>query len=199
MNADGDLQLAITALAQGQVVVVPTDTVYGLAARPDRPEAVANVFELKGRERQKALPVLGADLDSLRDIVEFDERALTLANEFWPGPLMLVLSRRSGWEHDLGAGVNDSVAVRVPDSAETQRLLSSAGPLAVTSANRSGRRPAANVEEARALFEEEVAVFIDGGSSGGGVASTVVSLVGELSILRSGPIDADDLRQTLTP
>ena len=181
-------------------MVVPTDTVYGLAARPDRPEAVANVFELKGRERQKALPVLGADLDSLRDIVEFDERALTLANAFWPGPLTLVLSRRSGWDHDLGAGVNDSVAVRVPDSAVTQRLLISAGPLAVTSANRSGRRPAANVEEARALFEEEeVAVFIDGGSTGGGVASTVVSLVGELSILRSGPIDADDLRQTLTP
>ena len=199
MNAHDDLQRSITDLAQGQVVVIPTDTVYGLAARPDRPDAVARIFELKGRKRQKALPVLGADIDSLRAVVEFDDRARTLAKTFWPGPLTLVLSRRSGWDHDLGAGANDSVAVRVPDLADTKRLLSSSGPLAVTSANRSGRRPAANVDEARALFGEEVAVIVDGGSSGGGVASTVVSLVGELSVLRPGPIDEDELRQTLTP
>ena len=198
MNPDGDLERALTALAQGQVVVVPTDTVYGLAARPDQPDAVAKIFELKGRERQKALPVLGADLDSLHNIVEFDERALTIANAFWPGPLTLVLSRKSGWGYDLGAGTNDSVAVRLPDSAVTQRLLDSSGPLAVTSANRSGRRPAATAEEARVLFDEEVDVFVDGGSSAGGVASTVVSLVGELSVLRPGPIGEDELRQKLT-
>ena len=198
MRFDEELQGAVDALARGLVVVVPTDTVYGVAARPDLPDAIDRVFELKGRERRKALPVLGYDINSLRDVVDFDDRAALLAESFWPGPLTLVLARKVGWTHDVGGGTGDSVAVRVPAADETRELLRATGSLAVTSANRSGEPPLTTAAAARELFGDSVAVYLDGGPSRTGAASTVVSLVGELSILRAGPIDESELRQKLT-
>jgi L-threonylcarbamoyladenylate synthase len=185
-------------LARGQVVVVPTDTVYGLAARPDRPEAVTQIFELKGRSDNKPLPVLGASVESLTEVVSFDARVLLLAVRFWPGALTLVLPRAAGFTHDLGTDKRGSVAVRVPQSETMLDLLAVAGPLAVTSANRSGEPPALTVDDARRVFGDSVSSYVDGGSCSG-EPSTVVSLVGDLLVLRTGPISEDEIRQTLTP
>ena len=197
MDADA-LDRAAAALNEGLVVVLPTDTVYGVAARPDRVEGVEGIFTLKGRERDKALPVLGADVESLTSVVEFDDRAQALADRYWPGALTLVLKRAHGFTHDLGAGGTDSVAVRVPGAEVTRSLLATTGPLAVTSANPSGAPPALTVDEARAMFGDRVPVYVDGGPSPGGRASTVVSLVKDLSVLRPGPIAEEDLRRSLS-
>ena len=193
-----ELDRAAGALEQGSVVVVPTDTVYGVAVRPDVSGAVDALFALKGRARDKALPILGSDLESLGEVVVFDRRAVLLAGRYWPGPLTLVMPRAGDFDHDLGAGGSDSVAVRVPAFDVTRRLLELTGPLAVTSANPSGETPALTAGEANEMFGDRVGFYLDGGRSPGGRASTVVSLVGEFSVLRPGPLDEDELRQTLT-
>lgn len=198
MSGDEILDRAVGALDQGRIVVIPTDTVYGLAARPDAPGAVQKIFELKGRALDNALPVLGSDINSLKTVAEIEESALSLAGRYWPGPLTLVVRRRPWFTHDLGGGEDDSIAIRVPASEPARALLARTGPLAVTSANRSGDSPATTVDDAREVFGDAVSVYIDGGRAGKGVASTVVSLLGEPSVLRVGPISEEEIRQTLT-
>jgi tRNA threonylcarbamoyl adenosine modification protein (Sua5/YciO/YrdC/YwlC family) len=178
------LELA-QALEQGQVVGVPTDTVYGLAARPDRPDAIRRIFELKGRPLDRPLPVLGADRRSLGSVALFNAVADELARRFWPGPLTLVLTRAPGFDHDLGGGAQDTVAVRVPAHPQTRWLLAAAGPLAVTSANRSGEPPEVTAEGTQRLFDVPV---IDGGKAAG-EPSTIVDLTGEPRVLRIGALD----------
>jgi L-threonylcarbamoyladenylate synthase len=193
MNAHDD---ALAALRAGRLVVLPTDTVYGVAASPSQPEAIAAIFRVKGRPQDKPLPVLGADLEQLLSIAVFDERAERLAARFWPGPLTLVLPRAAGFDADLGGAGRDSVAVRVPASDVTRALLAEAGPLAVTSANLSGRPDPASVAEARTALGDAVAVYVDSGPAGG-LPSTVVSLLGEPEVLRIGALDAAELRAVL--
>lgn len=183
---------ALDSLASGNVIVVPTDTVYGLACLPHLPQAVRKIFELKGRPDAKPLPVLGDGLDSLRAVAEFDERATRLAREHWPGPLTLVLPRASRFAHDLGGDDNATVAVRVPRNETILELLASSGPLAVTSANRSGEVPATTIEEARSIFGDRPGAYIDGGTCRG-VPSTVLSLVGDPVVLREGSLSGGDL------
>lgn len=186
------LPAAIETLDRGEVIVIPTDTVYGLAARPDLASAVAAIFSIKHRARDQALPVLGADVDALRQVVEIDRRAAALGEAFWPGPLTLVLPRAAGFRHDLGGDDRDTVAVRVPALDTTLLLLAATGPLAVTSANRSGAPPAVTVEEARAALGDQVDVFIDGGRVGG-APSTVLDLVHGPRVLRQGALSGDEL------
>ncbi len=186
-----DLDAALRALDSGRPVVMPTDTVYGLAARPDRPSALTAIFDLKGRPANKPLPVLAATVDDLQGVVSPDGRARALAARFWPGPLTLVLPRAAGFRADLG-GEGSTVAVRVPACDIALRLLAAAGPLAVTSANRSGGRPAVTADEARRTFGSAVGAYLDAGR-GGGRASTVVSLgtgpSADPELLRDGPIE----------
>ena len=186
---------AVEALAEGRLVVLPTDTVYGIAARPDDPKAVAGIFTAKGRPESKPLPVLGSSLEALKSVAVFDERATGLAWELWPGPLTLVLPRAPGFDHDLG-GEDPNVAVRVPLSGVALELLDRAGPLAVTSANRSGEPNASTIEDAEEILGESVAVYLDAGPCEG-EPSTILSLVGsEPELLREGPISLarlDDL------
>ena len=191
------LDRALEELERGAVVVVPTDTVYGLAALPENPDAVQWVFELKRRPDHKALPVLAAAPRALEPIVRIDPAASTLAERFWPGPLTLVLPRAEGFDHDLGAGSASTVAVRVPAHDVALSLLEKTGPLAVTSANVSGEPPASTIAEARAAFGDAIPVYLDGGTCSGG-ASTVVSLEEGVSVLRPGPISEDEIRATLT-
>ena len=195
---DEVIRHAVDELARGLVVVVPTDTVYGLAALPDRPNAIKQIFSLKGRTDAKPLPVLGANVESLSEVVLLDERSRLLAERYWPGPLTIVLPRATGFAHDLGGHLEENVAVRVPKSETTLRLLRIAGPLAVTSANLSGGQPALTIDDARSVFSTAVTVYIDGGP-GAGESSTVISLVDELRVLRTGPIPEGQIRQTLTP
>jgi L-threonylcarbamoyladenylate synthase len=194
------IKRAVEALLAGHVVVIPTDTVYGIAALPEIPAAVQAVFRAKGRTEDKPLPVLAAAADDLTEVVVLDARVHKLAERFWPGPLTLVLPRASGFTHDIGGGGNvggderATVAVRVPDHAVALELLQATGPLAVTSANLSGHSPATTMAAARAAFRDVVEVGVDGGTCDG-LPSSVVSLVRDPELLRAGPITIGDIKK----
>ena len=192
-----DLSAALGALHAGRPIVIPTDTVYGLAARFDLPAAVAALFAAKGRPDEKALPVLGASREQLDAVATFAPDAERLATRFWPGPLTLVLPRTEGFSHDLGGEDADTVAVRVPANDTTLELLRMSGPLAVTSANLSGEPPCATVAEARSVLGENVAVYVDGGELRGS-PSTVVSLVNGIEVLRPGAVSEAEIASMLS-
>ena len=182
---------AVAALGRGQLVVMPTDTVYGVAGRLEV-HAIDALFALKQRSYDKPLPVLGADVDALSEIAQLDGRALALAEKYWPGPLTLVVRRAEGFGLPLGRGGEATVAVRVPAHPLALDLLTASGPVAVTSANRSGEAEAHSVEAAREVLGPIVSVYLDGGSCDG-LPSTVLSLVGTPSVLRSGSIPDAEL------
>jgi L-threonylcarbamoyladenylate synthase len=183
---------AILALRTGRLIVMPTDTVYGVAALPRAHGAVASIFEAKGRLEGKPIPVLGASIRDLQAVVRFNERAVRLAGRFWPGPLTLVLPRAPFFPHDIGGDDSSTVGVRVPDHDLALELLGRSGPLAVSSANRSGSPPATTVGEARTQLGGSIAVYLDGGDCSGDV-STVVSMTGEPEVLREGAVRADQI------
>jgi L-threonylcarbamoyladenylate synthase len=191
-----DLASAATALREGQLVVVPTDTVYGVAAHPGVEGAVGRLFWVKGRPIDKAIPILGASQDELAKLARFDERAALLVGEFWPGPLTLVLPRAGGFDLDLGGSETETVAVRIPDHPVTLDLLEQTGPLAVTSANLSGEPAATTFDAARAALGERVTVYLDAGETQG-MGSTVVSLVGDPLCLREGDLAFKDILAAL--
>ena len=194
----GPLGDAAAAAAGGELVVFPTDTVYGIGTRPDEPAATARVFEAKRRPRDLELPVLVATVMAARAVAVFDERAERLAAALWPGPLTLVLPRgadASGW--DLG-GDSTTVGVRAPHHPLALALLAETGPLAVTSANLSGRPPAKTCGELQELFGDAVAVYLCQEGSLDGVASTVIDLAhGPATIIREGSLPRDVLVQLL--
>ena len=191
------LEEAATALERGALVVIPTDTVYGLAAHLGHPDAIAAIFEAKGRPPEKPIPVLGASLSQLSDIAVFDERAHKLAARFWPGPLTLILPRAGGFTTDLGGDETRTVGVRVPKEPRVLELLGMTGPLAVTSANRSGEAEATSLEEARTALGDSVAAYVDGGRCVG-TPSTIVFLAGERRLLREGLIPSELVIQILS-
>ncbi len=174
------IEQAVRALERGELVVVPTETVYGLAADPERAGALDRIYAAKGRPEDKPIPRLAADVRQVeREGAELEPAARRLAERFWPGPLTLVVPARSG-----------PVGFRVPNHAVTRALLRRMGRvLAVTSANRSGERPARTAQEAAAALGDAVALVLDAGPSPGGVPSTVVSVAGgRVEILREGAI-----------
>jgi len=187
-----EVEAAAAALMRGEVVVIPTDTVYGIAASPSDTRAVDAIFAVKGRERAKALPVLGASREDLAAVASFDARAGHLAARFWPGPLTLVLPRAPSFTADLGGTDDATVAVRVPRHPLTLDILRRCGPLAVTSANRSGEPAPSTAEEARAALRGHDIVIVDGGA-GGSEPSTIVSLVDGFEVLREGALPLDVL------
>jgi L-threonylcarbamoyladenylate synthase len=186
---------ALEELRAGRPIVLPTETVYGVAARPTE-EGLKRLFGLKGRPGSKPIPILGPDVDTLSEAVELDDRARRIAGRFWPGPLTLILPRANGFELALGAGETPGVAVRVPGDELALEILTSTGNLAVTSANRSGAPPASTVAEARATFGEAVRVYVDGGARRGR-PSTLLSLLDGPRVLRPGPVSIDEVVSSL--
>jgi L-threonylcarbamoyladenylate synthase len=181
-------QAAAAAAEQGRLVVVPTDTVYGIAARLDRPAALASLFEAKARPPGLALPVLVADVDQARTLAALDERAEALAAAFWPGALTMVLARDRSLIAAIG-GDGTSVGIRVPHHPALALLLAETGPLATSSANISGRPTPDTIDEIHALFADAVAVYLDGGPANAGPPSTVVRLTdGTPVLLREGAV-----------
>jgi L-threonylcarbamoyladenylate synthase len=186
-----NIDAGIAALKRGELVVIPTDTVYGVAALPSIDGAAQRLIWVKGRPSDKAIPILGNTLADLEQIASFDARARSIAERFWPGALTLVLPRAKGFDTDLGGSDGETVAVRVPDHDVSRDLLGRTGPLAVTSANRSGEPAATSIEEARAALGDRVTVYLDGGTAGGS-GSTVVSLISEEPVcLREGDLPFD--------
>lgn len=189
----GALHRAAEALADGRVVAVPTDTVYGLAADPTQPEAVAELFALKGRPEDVPLPVLVAGPEQVAQVAgELEVAAAELAARFWPGPLTLVVPRRPGFMVDLGgpAAARQTVGVRRPDHPVVVALCELLGPLAVTSANLHGRRPATSAAEVVDVVAGSASpvLVLDAGTCDG-EPSTVVECRGPASrCLREGAL-----------
>jgi tRNA threonylcarbamoyl adenosine modification protein (Sua5/YciO/YrdC/YwlC family) len=169
---------------------MPTDTVYGVAADPFDLAAMDRLFAVKGRDPDNPIPILGASAEALATIAVIDGAAARAAEQHWPGGLTLVVPVAE----DVPAWIGDdrrTVAVRVPDHAVALDVLHATGPLAVTSANRSGQPPALTADEARLSLGYGVAVCLEG-ESGRGEASTVVDFCGsEPVVLRQGPVRFD--------
>jgi L-threonylcarbamoyladenylate synthase len=194
----GALRDAATAARAGELIVFPTDTVYGIGTRPDDPAATARLFEAKRRPRDLEFPILVATVEAARAVAAFDERAERLAAALWPGPLTLVLSRgadAAGW--DLG-GDPATVGVRAPHHPLALALLADTGPLAVTSANLSGTPPAETCDELQGLFADQVAVYLCQELPLAGAASTVLDLAhGPATIIREGSLTREALVELL--
>jgi tRNA threonylcarbamoyl adenosine modification protein (Sua5/YciO/YrdC/YwlC family) len=186
------LDEARAALSAGEVVAVPTDTVYGLAVDPRLLGAVGRVFALKRRPDDFALPVLIADVAEMARLAELTPAASRLASRYWPGALTLVLRRRAGVSFDLG-GDPLTIGLRCPAHGLMFELLRQSGPLAVTSANRHGEPPLHTAAEVAAHFGSGVVTVLDGGRCDGR-PSTVISLIGdEPRCLREGELAFSEL------
>lgn len=194
---DPILEAAEAALGGG-LVVLPTDTVYGIGTRPDDPVATARLFEAKGRPRDLELPVLVASRADAEAIAAFDDRARSLAGRFWPGPLSIVLERTErsrAW--DLGEDVA-TIAVRMPHHPLALAVLARTGPLAVTSANRSGEPTPQTAEGLGKVFGDAVEVYLCEEDPLAGRPSTVVDLTGpDLRVVRAGAVSEGDVRAVL--
>jgi tRNA threonylcarbamoyl adenosine modification protein (Sua5/YciO/YrdC/YwlC family) len=205
------MRLARAAIGRGELVVFPTDTVYGIAADAFNPVAVQRLLDAKGRTRQAPPPVLIPGiptLDALAEEVPDEVRALV--QTFWPGGLTVILPARSSLQWDLGE-TGGTVALRMPANGLALELLSETGPLAVSSANLSGEPAAMTVVEAERMLGESVSVYLDGGETGAdysefaaaGTGSTIVDATGllrpggELKIVRAGVIPTEAIHAAI--
>jgi L-threonylcarbamoyladenylate synthase len=179
-------------LRAGRVVGVPTDTVYGLAARANDASATSALFALKERPERVELPVLVSDMAQARSFADVSGTASRLAERFWPGALTIVVTRRGseGW---LLGGRGDTVGVRCPDMQVLRSLCTASGPLATTSANRHGAAPLTDADAVRAQFGDAIGEILDGGVCAGR-PSTVVDVTGEIPVLvRPGALSWDEV------
>jgi tRNA threonylcarbamoyl adenosine modification protein (Sua5/YciO/YrdC/YwlC family) len=189
-----DVDLLVEALLAGAVVVLPTDTLYGVGAVPTDPAAMERLFALKGRGQDAPIAVLcGTALQALGLVDPACHHLVEpVAERWWPGPLTLVLPRRDDVELHLGEPAS-TVGVRVPDHPLVRAVTARVGPIAVSSANRHGQPTAVTAEEARLEFGDEVAVVVDDGPLAG-TASTVLDATGpEWRVLREGPLPAAEI------
>lgn len=205
------MRLARGAIGRGELVVIPTDTVYGVAAYAFSSVAVQRLLDAKGRDRTAPPPVLVPGvptLDALAEEIPDEVRALVA--EFWPGGLTIILRARATLDWDLGE-TRGTVALRMPSDRIALELLSETGPLAVSSANKTGEPAATTAAEAEAMLGDSVAVYLDGGPVGGAypdaeerVGSTIVDATGlgtpgadgtpgKLRIVRHGVIPDDEI------
>ena len=190
------LAAAATSVLSGELVVLPTDTVYGVGADAFSPAAVTRLLAAKGRGRDMPPPVLVGSTRAASALVEdLGSWGQQLIDEFWPGGLTIVCRAQRTLNWDLG-DAKGTVAVRMPQDPVTLDLLKETGPMAVTSANLTGKPAATTAEQAREQLGDAVAVYLDGGPSAGGLASTIVDLTGDVPrLLRQGAISIGRLRE----
>ena len=181
------------ALRDGEIVVLPTDTLYGVAADAFNPTGTRRVFSAKRRPRSFPLPVMVRSPKQLPGICpDVPQEAENLVAAYWPGPLTIVLGAQPGLKWDLGDN-DGTVAVRMPLDDVTLAVIREVGPLAATSANLSGQPPATTAEEARDQLGSRVRHYVDDGPRTGGVGSTIVDLTrGAARVLRVGVVSEQD-------
>ncbi len=194
-RADG-IAAAVTAVLNGELVVLPTDTVYGLGADAFSPAAVTRLLAAKGRSRDMPPPVLVGTVRAATALVEdLGPDGQRLIDEFWPGGLTIVCRATRSLSWDLG-DTKGTVAIRMPEDAVALDLLRETGPMAVSSANRTGLPAATTAVLARDQLGDAVSVYLDNGTVTGGVASTIVDLTGsQPRLLRRGAISVGRLRE----
>lgn len=195
--SDDSILRALAVLKRGGLVAFPTDTVYGVGALAFDEKAIASIYAAKDRPVEKAIPILISDADDLEKVaIDIPAAALRLASRFWPGPLTILVPKRTDLPESVSATA--TVGVRVPDHQVARALLRAAGPMAVTSANLSGAQSPVSAEEVFEQLGGRIPVIIDGGKTPGGVPSTLVDCTTpELRILREGPIRLEELRSAL--
>ncbi|MCW2819272.1 MAG: threonylcarbamoyl-AMP synthase [Marmoricola sp.] len=195
---EAGLAAAVAAVRRGQLVVLPTDTVYGLGVDAFDAEGVQRLLDAKGRGRDMPPPVLVSAATTLEALAtELPAWAEGLVERFWPGPLTLVCRQQPSLRWDLGES-RGTVAVRMPDDEGALELLGRTGPMAVSSANLTGHPASTDADAAEEMLGDAVEVVLDGGPSAGAVASTIVDCTGERPVvLREGAIDRAVLAQAL--
>ena len=192
------IDVAVATIRRGALIVIPTDTVYGIAADAFSPQAVDLLLTAKGRGRDTPTPVLVPATRTLEGLVDvMPEHARELTEAFWPGGLTLVVRHARTLAWDLGE-TKGTVAVRMPLDPVALAVLDQTGPLAVSSANRSGLPPATDAAEAARQLGNAVEVYLDGGPSGDPVASTILDLTGDRpKVLRPGAVSLQELQAVL--
>ncbi|CUR55967.1 putative translation factor [metagenome] len=203
-TADDDrepgIEAASLAIRRGQLIVLPTDTVYGVAADAFDPEAVEALLKAKGRGREMPPPVLVSSATTADALAsQLPDYARALIKAFWPGPLTIVARQQKSLQWDLG-DTRGTVAVRMPDHPVALEILERTGPLAVSSANTTGLPAATNADQAEEMLGDAVEVIIDAGPSLGKAASTIVDVTGPRGrILRLGALSVERLNEVLEP
>lgn len=189
---------ALALVEAGELVAFPTDTVYGLGAAIHSPQAIDQLYVVKGRDTAKAIAVLIGNLDDLPQVArDMNRSALRLAERFWPGPLTLVVARQLGLPDNLSP--LPTIGVRMPDHPVALALLRQTGPLAVTSANLSGHPSSSTAQQVYQQLGGQIPLIIDAGQTPGGQPSTVVDCTTpDPVILRPGPILLEDIQAELS-
>lgn len=189
------LAAAVAAIGEGKLIVLPTDTVYGLGADAFSPDAVAGLLQAKGRGRDMPVPVLIGSERTLDGIaMEIPEEARHLVSAFWPGPLTIICRQQPSLRWDLG-DARGTVAVRLPQHPLAIELLQATGPLAVSSANVSGRPPATDAADALEQLGNLVEVYLDDGPTAESVPSSIVDVTGDFPrLVREGALSLTVLR-----
>jgi tRNA threonylcarbamoyl adenosine modification protein (Sua5/YciO/YrdC/YwlC family) len=192
------MRLAKQAIARNSLIVLPTDTVYGIGADAFSAMGVRNLLDAKGRGRQSPPPVLIASQSAMVALTEtIPETAQKLADAFWPGALTMILRSNPSLDWDLGE-TKGTVALRMPDHKIALALLAETGPLAVSSANLTGQPAATNAQSAFDYFGNNVSVYLDGGASPKGEASTILDLTGEkVRVVRLGALSLDKITKVI--
>ncbi|NUS73307.1 MAG: threonylcarbamoyl-AMP synthase [Corynebacteriales bacterium] len=188
---------AIQAVRQGELIVMPTDTVYGIGADAFNAQAVAGLLKAKGRGRDMPVPVLVGARQTVQGLVNHvSPAAQDLMSAFWPGGLTLVVAQAPSLRWDLG-DTDGTVAVRMPLHAVALEVLAATGPMAVSSANISGQPAASSAEQARSQLGDSVDIYLESGPIGDPVASTIVDVTSTPRVLRQGAITLEKLRDVV--
>ncbi len=197
-DRDRGVEAAVDAVKRGDLIVMPTDTLYGIGADAFKPWAVTALLDAKGRDRQMPPPVLvgtRATLDGL--VFNLPSVARDLVEAFWPGALTIVVEHAPSLQWDLG-DLDGTVAVRMPLHPVALEILRETGPMAVSSANKTGEPPAATAEEARAQLGFSVSVYLESGELPDRTPSSIVDVTGEVpKLLRAGAIPLEKLRDVV--